>query len=461
MVLALEIHRAIRAPRGRGVLAASALATFIACILGGAVTQRHRIGGERDALASRERILAATSTGSRTAFDLAAWQDTLVARGVAPSTPLAAADLIAIPDAAVVRIYQPPSPVPALAERSPAATLLGTLDLVWVLILLLPVGAIACGYDSVSRDRERGTLAMLLIPAKGVVLVVIGRALGLFAILFLGTVPAAFAGTVIASLEVAGTFDAPAILALIVLLSAWCLFLASAVVAVSAIADRSAVSLAVLLTAWLVASVAIPLSMSGLGRLAYPPPDPRAELEGEQAAADVFARPAESIVRAEVERDPRFDPDLAADAATSQARWYFLLSRERYRRALGARHASARAASRRAELASIGSWLSPSSMLAASIADLAGAGPAEPFAFAEAASDYRADLERFVGDRLLANERAFTDGERWPSLARIPPSRAGRGIVASLAFVALAALLIVAASVHLRRGSLEPTKGDG
>ena len=45
---------------------------------------------------------------------------------------LAECGLAALPDAAVVRIYEPPTMVPALAERSPAATLLGTLNVRFV-----------------------------------------------------------------------------------------------------------------------------------------------------------------------------------------------------------------------------------------------------------------------------------------------------------------------------------------
>lgn len=459
-VLAIELSRSLRSPRGRGVALALAAGTLIACLVGGAVTESHQAIGARDAAASRERLASKKSSATLSAFDLAAWHDTLIARGVGPTTPLVAGELAALPDAAVVRIYEPPAMVPALAQRSPAATLLGTLDLAWFLTLLLPLAAIALGYDAIAGDRERGTLAMLLVPAKRPFTIVLGRILGLFAVLLLGVVPAAVLGATIASRMIGAEIDPDDLGVLALLLSSYCLLLAASTVAVSALSERSATSLASLLGAWLLLGVAIPLAMAGVARVTYPPPDPRAQLLGEQAAEDVFARPSDVIVDAELARDRRFDPGLGTDAATSQSRYYFLLSRERYRRAKGARFAADRALSRRVELQQLASWLSPASALSLSLAELSGGGPGERVRFAERAERFRQQLEEFVGARVLANEPAFTEPEAWPKLSRVPPSSRTSALVASLLYLLTALAFTITGGLAVARGSLAPTKED-
>ena len=165
-------------------------------------------------------------------------------------------------------------------------------------------------------------------------------------------------------------------------------------------------------------------------------------------------------MEAELARDPRFDPSKAIDGATSQSRYYFLLSRERYRRAKGARYAADRALSRRVELEELASWLSPSSVLSMALAELAGGGPGERVRFAERAERFRLQLEQFVGQRVLANEPAFTKPEEWPRLSRIPPASPTVAFVATVAFLFAAIGCAIAGALALARGSLAPTKED-
>jgi ABC-2 type transport system permease protein len=460
-VILLEVRRSLRAPRSRAVAAVLAAGTLAACLVGGAVAETHRSIGARDAEASRERIRrAASSSAAPSAFDLAAWQDTSIARGLGPAAPLVAGELASLPDSAVVRIYEPPTLVPALAERSPAATLLGTLDLAWFLTLLVPLAAIALGYDAIAGDRERGTLAMLLVPARRPGAVVMGRIAGLFAVLFAGVVPAALLGAIAASAIIGASLLARDLQILALLLTAWCLLLAAVAVTTSAFSDRSATSLAALLGGWLLFGVAVPLAVNGLARLSYPVPDPRAQLLGEQAAQEVFARPSEAVIDAELERNSSFDPSLGTDGATSQSRYYFLLSRERYRRAKGARYAADRALARRVELLELASWLSPASMLSLSLSELAGGGPGERVRFTERAERFRVQLEEFVGARVLANEPSFQQPERWPALSRVPPSSPAAALAASVLFILLSIGLAAAGAGRMKKGSLAPTKED-
>jgi ABC-type transport system involved in multi-copper enzyme maturation permease subunit len=453
------------------------LSALASTFLGGLLVSMHQRTGARDESAARERIgLAArtssasvvsaipgagtSSTASVTAFDLAAWSDTFIARGATSPSGFVANDLAALPDSAAIRVYEPPSMVPSLAERSPAAIILGALDLAWILALVLPLAAIALGFDSVARDREKGTLAMLLAPARTGAPLVRARMLASATVLWLGIVPAAIVGGVAESI-ITGLAIAPgALVALFVLLTGYIVFLAAAVTAVSALSDRSATALAVLIAGWLVFFVAVPLAMSAIVRAAYPMPDPRARLDGELAAQDVFQRPSAAILDEQAEKDRALDPSLGKDGISIQNRYYMLLSRERYHRAKAARYEEETALLHRVELAEISAWLSPATIISNAMAALADTTPHERIDFAKDGDRYRANLEAFVRDRVVANENRFQDAEAWPRFVRVLEPDRVPSLVAAALFFLLGAIAIVVAGAIFDRMELAPTRED-
>jgi ABC-2 type transport system permease protein len=463
-VLLLELRHLIRSRRGRAVMVGLQIATLAALFLGGLLVRAHARTGKRDEEASLERIALAAKTSSAaspiTAFDLSAWSDTFVARGATAASALVANDLAALPDSAAIRIYEPPSVVASLAERSPAAIILGALDLAWVLALIVPLAAIALGFDSVARDREKGTLAMLLAPARTGRPLVIARTLANAIVLWLGVVPIAILGHA-AQTALTGVGPDPAVLAaLFVLLSGDVLLLAAAAVAVSALADRSATSLAVLVGGWLVLFVAIPLAMGGVVRAAYPMPDPRARLDGELAAQDVFQKPSPAILDEQAEKDRALDPSLAVDGISSQNRYYLLLSRERLHRAKAARYEEETALGHRIELAEITVWLSPATIVSRALAGLASTTPSERIDFAADGEHYRERLERFVRARVVNNETHFEDAGAWPRFARAQSPDVAAALGAGLAFLLFGAALVFAAAAVFDRLELAPTRED-
>lgn len=442
----LELRNLSRSPRGRATFAILVLLSIASAILGRSIAAQHAMLGARDERATRDKLSAAeTATATVTTFDLAAFQDSFVARGTTPASSLAASDLAALPDSAALRIVEPPVPVPSLAERSPAAILLGTLDLAWLLALLVPLAAIALGFDVIARDREKGTLAMLLAPAPTRKHLFYARGAAIAVVLFAGTAPAALIG-----------LSATALL----LLGAYALFLAAIVIAVSALSLRVGTSLATLIAGWLIACVAIPLGTGAIVRSAYPLPDPRGKLDGEQAAADVFQKPSSAAIDREAEKDPQLDPSKGTDGISIQNRYYMLLAKERLRVAKGARNEEDRALRSRAELAEIALWLSPSTIAAASLSALAATGPRERLDFVKDAELHRAKVESFTRDRVLANEKKFAGADEWPKFVRLDRSQATTAIAASILFVLLAVLIAGAAAAKFERIELWPTKED-
>ncbi len=457
----LELKRALRAPRGRLVLFALLIMTLLACAIGGGVAKQHRLAGAKDESAARERVIASAKLPSPySALYLSIWQDNFVARGLSSGAPLVAGELMSLPDAASVRLYEPPKMVPTLAERSPTAALLGTLDLGWILAFLLPLAAIALGFDSIAIDRERGTLAMLLIPARSAWTLVLTRALGLAAPLSLGLLPAMLIGAPIAARIAGVPFSFLGLLGAMGLVLCYIALLSCAVVTASALAPRSATALVLLFGGWLLLGVAVPLSAQAAARLLYPSPDPKATLAGQLAAAEVMAKPSDAVVASEQKRDPKMSPDLGEDAVTSQNRYDFFLVRKRYQRALGARYAQTLVQTRRAELIDLASWLSPTSLVSTALGALGGGGPKERLAFEAAAEDYRSALEAFVRERLLKNEAEFKAPQTWPKLARKQRSDPSRALYASALFLFFALVCLGVATLKLNLGALTPTKGD-
>ncbi len=433
-----------RSSRARLVAAALFVASTTSVALGAWLGAAHEDAGLRDA-ASFERRLEAGA--DKSAFAVSAYEDLIVARGAAPSAMLTANDLTTLPDAAILRLSDPPSMIPTLAERSPSALLLGRLDFAWVLALLLPLAAIALAYDTVSRDRERGTLAMLLGPARSSGPLLFARTAVVTEVLLVGVLPGLVASAFV-------DVVAPVVVA------TYAFVVAAVVVAVSARSERSAVALATSLGLWLTFGVAVPLSVSAVVRSSYPEPDPRARLAGEKGADAVFTRATDGIVAAGVERDPQLDPETAEDGETSQLRYDFLLMQERLRRKRGARFEGERVLAQRAEAIELAAWLSPTSLVAGVLADVSGTRPWERRAFAKDAAAYRGEVERFVREDILAGRRTLDDPSRFPRLARVPPTRRAPAVVAALLFLAGGIGVWFQATRRLDRGGFAPTKED-
>lgn len=443
----------------------STIATLGSIVLGALLVDVHERTGRRDQTASLERIALAargteTSSSAVTAFDLATWSDTFVARGAGPASSLVALDLAALPDSAAVRIDEPPAMVASLAERSPPAVLLGAFDLAWVLALVLPLAAIALGFDSIARDREKGTLAMLLAPAERGAPLVRARMLSNAVALWIGVVPIAVVGeAAYGAIDGRGvSFGLAAGLAL--LLSAYVLFLAAVVSAVSALADRSATALAVLVAGWLLIFVALPLATGAIVRAAYPRPDPRARLDGEMAAQDVYQRPSASTLDEEAAKDPGLDPSLGTEGVSIQNRYYMLLAREHLHRARAARYEEETTLLSRIELSEIAAWLSPATIVANGVAALAGTTARERIEFAKDAERYRVDLEAFVRARVLANESRFSAPESWPRFERIVKPTVAVSLAASVLFSIAVLLVALGTGWAFERRDLAPTRED-
>ncbi|CAN0561628.1 unnamed protein product, partial [Laminaria digitata] len=178
----------------------------------------------------------------------------------------------------------------------------------------------------------------------------------------------------------------------------------AAFVALSAWARQPAQALSMGLSLWAAWAVVIPLASSALGQLTYPDPDPRAELEALQASQELADKDAERWVQAEINKSPNLDPERAIDGVESNLRFDLLLSRAQLRRNTGARYASKQALQRRAELARLAAYLSPSTIVSHGLASLGEADPEARSRFEARATDYQSQLDLHAAQRLQAHD---------------------------------------------------------
>jgi len=454
-LMQLELLRLMRTARARAVAALLLLATLFAGGLGTTLTQRHRQAAEDDLAAAQARLKAKFEQGA-SPLEVARWTDCVLPRAMPVLAALSAGNLDALSDVATVRLGQAPQGVPARAERSPASALLGTFDIAWLLSLLLPLAILGLAHDRFAFDRSRGNLAMLMAFAPSPTGLVIARTSAVAAVIALGVLPGLGLSMLGAALYLGEALHLADALAALLLCASAIFAWSAAFVALSAWARQPAQALSMGLSLWAAWAVVIPLAASALGQLTYPDPDPRAELEALQASQELADKDAERWVQAEVKKSPNLDPEDAIDGVESNLRFDLLLSRAQLRRNAGARYASKQALQRRAELARLAAYLSPSTIVSHGLASLGEADPEARSRFEARAAQYQSQLDLHAAQRLQAHDTKVGTLKAWPPAdAKAKPDRwpSFVGIVLLWA-ISLGALL--AARQRLTRGAIDP-----
>ncbi len=458
-LIRIETRRLLRSARARWVSGLLFVATLVACGLGTLLTAQHQEASQADVVAANLRLdkLLSDEDNPRSLLEVALYSDTVIPRGVPALAALSAGDLDALPDAATVRLNEAPRLVPPRSQRSPASALLGTFDLAWLLALLMPLALLGLGHDSIAGDRSRGNLAMLLAFAPNPVGLVLARTFAIAAVATLGILPALVLGLGMACAHLESPPSAGALVGVLLLTLSGIWAWSAMMIAVSAHAARPGQALAAGLGLWATLTIILPLALSVLGQLSYPDPDPRAELEALQVSKDLAQEDAQRWVDQELARAPNLDPEDAIDGVESNLRFDLLLARAQVRRSRGARHASALALRRRAELARISAYLSPSTLVSHGLAALADTDPEARIRFSKRAGAYLSQLDKKAAAPLLKNSVARADLKDWPVFDSTPDrdtTPTGLGI---LLLNLVAAFSLVLAGLRLYRGPIDPS----
>ncbi|MCP3142751.1 ABC transporter permease [Pyxidicoccus xibeiensis] len=189
----------------------------------------------------------------------------------------------------------------------------GPLDLAFVLLYLLPLFALALSFDLVSREREDGTLRLVLVQAAGLR----GWALRRLAVragVLLGLcVLAGLAGHVLTG----GPGGTGRLLGWVVLVVAYGAFWFALALAVNALGLGSSTNALVLLGAWVLLVVVVPaVAQLGVSRM-YPVPS-RVALVGATRTASLEAEKRGSEVLSAYLQD---HPELAPEGTRTEGYW--------------------------------------------------------------------------------------------------------------------------------------------
>ncbi|MEJ7644721.1 MAG: DUF3526 domain-containing protein [Chryseolinea sp.] len=151
----------------------------------------------------------------------------------------------------------------------------GEISVSMVLQVLLPLFIFFIGFDTVSNDRENGTLKILFSQGTNWKVLIMGKSLGLMAIVlaFLFPLLLAFIAISLFALHVQFSFDDGVRIALLALFYLIYLGLCSFItVLISAWSKNSKSSLVTLIGVWLVFAIVLPRSVQSLGTLFYQTP---------------------------------------------------------------------------------------------------------------------------------------------------------------------------------------------
>ncbi len=326
--------------------------------------------------------------------------------------------------------------------ENPVHLMSGPLDLAFLVVFLLPILAIALTFDMMSREREAGTLALLLSQPVSARTVVLAKVVARWCLLLLIAVGAAAVGLLLFG---GGLAVGPFLLWSVVV----ALYLAFwvGVAALLNTSDRSSARNAVALAfAWLIFAIVIPAATQISAGLLHPVPS-RAELVAlEREEVRQVQEEAAAVLARYFDDHPELLPEGSVDAVDFQTRAFAIDQevqqrlapvRERYRDRLAAQKGLIHALR----------WLSPSLLTYQALVDLAGTGDASIERFESQVALFHAEWVAFFTPKIYGNERLGpADLDRFPSWnietsdtrakrALVTPAAAGLLLFAGLALV--------------------------
>ncbi|UMB60766.1 DUF3526 domain-containing protein [Lutibacter sp. A80] len=149
----------------------------------------------------------------------------------------------------------------------------GVLSPDFVLLFIIPLLIILIGYNSITKERDMGTMSLLKSQGISFWKIILGKWLAIFIpILGITTLLFAIAGVLLSSIKGYTTFSWASLATLyIVYLSYYAIFI-NIVLFVSQLVKKSGVSLVVLLGIWIVSCLAAPKAASNFAGSKYPYP---------------------------------------------------------------------------------------------------------------------------------------------------------------------------------------------
>jgi len=277
---------------------------------------------------------------------------------------------------------------------NPLHLLTGRLDLAFVILFLLPLTVLALSYDMLSREREGGTLGLVLAQPVHLRTLLAGK------LIARGVVVLGLAIATTTALLVAGGVDltAPGAVrgmglwaATVTLYSLFWLALAAAANLLGRGSAQQAVALAAV---WLLLAIIVPSALAFGSRLLYPVPS-RAEMIGaEREAARIAQAEGDEILARNYEDHPELAPGGDAEAGDLMTVAYAVQEEVDALMEGVRRHYDAQVAAQQAFVERL-RFLSPVLVAQASLDDVAGTGENRHVDFRTQVEAFRAEFHGF------------------------------------------------------------------
>lgn len=149
----------------------------------------------------------------------------------------------------------------------------GELTPDFILLFIMPLLLILLGHDIFTKEKERGTLRLIISQGINPRLLVIGKWLGVFTpIASLTLVVFSIAGILLGSLSDFGSFSMLHLLFMLLIYLIYYAVFTSVSLIASLLSKNSGISLVSLLVFWILSSLAIPKAATNLAELKYPYP---------------------------------------------------------------------------------------------------------------------------------------------------------------------------------------------
>jgi len=254
--------------------------------------------------------------------------------------------------------------------ENPHNLLAGRFDLVFVVVWVLPLLLIALTYNTVTGERDQGTMALWRaqpVPATRVLLAKLGvRAVFVLGLAVVLLVLAAFVG----GAPLADPAVALRFLAWLSVVALYALFWLAVITIVNATARSSAASAVLLLGSWLIVVVVVPATVSAAVAAVYPSPSRVALTTELRAASDRAAAQGDTAVNQFLADHPEMLQTGTLAASNSWGRT--LATQERANDAMRPVYAAFDSAlARQHAAAGLASMLSPAVMAQEALQDVA------------------------------------------------------------------------------------------
>lgn len=309
---------------------------------------------------------------------------------------------------------------------SPWHLLSGPFDPVFVLVYLLPLAILALSWNLLSGEREQGTLKLLLSQPLTALTLVLGK-LALRAAAVLGTVLLMMAGALLAARPELRTAAGLATLAgAMGVVTAYGLFWFALAAAVNALGRSSAFNALLLVAAWVLLVLVLPVLLNLAVQSASPAPS-RIELATRTRLVTIeglnrYNQLLSADYRYVAQPEALLPKDGKIEVA-SRLRAFYLISRDTDREIEGLLQQFDTQLAGQQALVDRWCWMSPAIVANEALTSLSGNGSRRYLHFKRLVGRFHADWKAFFEPRLLAGMAMSVDDlQRLPRFAWTEPS---------------------------------------